>query len=527
MLSFLYTRSGLSDNEPTMFKQFKPLAVILLLLIGGCASQIKELPTEAQVDIPEQWDVIINEQKGDDHFESHSNNPIHNGWLQSFGDDDLNTYVQVALNNNPNLLASAASLKSAIEGVTINGASLWPSVSATVRDSDVDTKTNGIKTEVRTVSGTLAVNWEADIWGKLTQRKRSASYNALAQSELYKSAEFSLVANVSRAWYNLITNKLQLDLAHQRLDSFKRTADLIDENYKRGLRSALDVYLSRTDVQLQISSLSDAQFNYSQSLRVFKTLLGEYPNITLEFNANLPELNNSVPAGLPAQLLTRRPDLRASQLQYKAQIASAKAANRDRYPSISFTGSIGDSRDSFNKLFENNNLIMSLIAGVSQPLFQAGALKSREKQALYQAEMAYASLLKTTLNAFQEVENSLSREELLKQQHQALKSAVEFAQGGLDLALDRYQSGIENYTTVLESQRRLFNSKRNEINIRNALLQNRIGLHLALGGDFMVRESTDNAERDPTKDLPTISATDSLKSPSKQLQKKEQPQTNQ
>ena len=450
--------------------------------------------------------------------------PVQNGWLSGFGDQDLVTHAQKALDNNPNLLASAAQLKSAIEQVTINGAQLWPRAQLNYRDNEtkvkgpagggvsnvggiaVDSSAGGqigdtITTEVRTISATLDVSWEADIWGKLTQRKKSAALNAKAQAETFKAAEFSLVANVSRAWYNMITNKLQVELAEQRLESFERTAALIDENYKRGLRSALDVYLSRTDVQLQVSNLADAQFNYTQALRTFKTLLGEYPDSELQFSAVLPEINEPVPAGLPAELLTRRPDIRASQLQYEAQIASAKAANRDRYPSLTFSGSIGDSRDEFDALFDNDNMIRTLVAGLVQPVFLAGELKAREQSALYQAEASYASLVNTTLTAFQEVEDSLSREESLKAQHTAVKEAVKFAQGGLDLALDRYQSGIENYTTVLEAQRRLFDSRRNEINIRNALLQNRIGIHLALGGDFST-----TPDRDPSQDLPQIAA---------------------
>lgn len=504
------------------------------LLIAGCASKIKQLPERAEVAIPDQWEVQIREREAE--ADAQTDTPassaptvapaaeqqtVENGWLHSFADQDLLRYTQVAIDNNPDLLSSAAQLRSAIEQVTVNGAQLWPRVSANYRDSNTEvtgpaggiSNVNGVAvdsgdatsgtvtTEVNTISATLDISWEADIWGRLTQRKKSAALTAKAQAETFKAAELSLVANVSRAWFNLITNQLQVDLAQQRLESFERTANLIDENYKRGLRSALDVYLSRTDVQLQVSELADAKFNFKQSLRTFKTLLGEYPNTNLEFTANLPEISAPVPTGLPAELLTRRPDIQASQLAYEATIANAKAANRDRYPSITFSGSIGDSRDEFDKLFDNDNMVQSLIAGIVQPVFLAGELKARENSALYQAEASYASLVKTTLNAFQEVEDSLSREEALQAQHQATKEAVKFAQGGLDLALDRYQSGIENYTTVLEAQRRLFNSRRNEINIRNALLQNRIAIHLALGGDF-----SDNEQRDPTAELPQVTA---------------------
>jgi len=488
----------------------KLTGLLVLLLLSGCLSRLGHLPKDAKVDVPHTWEKPelptlepeIKETVVPPEPEPES---VKNGWLNSFDDTELNKHVQVALENNPDLWSSAAQLKSAIEQVTITGSSLWPNLRAVGNSSsnentqfDSNSESSGVTTEIRTVSGTLDIAWEADIWGKLTQRKRAAAYSAKAQAELFKAAELSLVANVSRAWYNLVTNKLQLDLAHQRLDSFKRTAELIEENYQRGLRSALDVYLSRTDVQTQLSSLSDSQFNYIRSLRAFKTLLGSYPDTNLEFSSTLPELDNSVSTGLPAQLLTRRPDIKASQLQYKAQIATVKAANRDRYPSITFNGSLGDSRTTFNQMFENDSAIRSLLASVTQPIFQSGALKSREEQAFYQAESAYASLVKTTLTAFEEVENSLSQESLLFEQHRAIKKAVKLAQGGLDLALDRYQSGIENYTTVLQSQRSLFDSRRNELNIRNALLQNRIGLHLALGGSF-----SDIENRNPIDTLPS------------------------
>ncbi|RBP49692.1 NodT family efflux transporter outer membrane factor (OMF) lipoprotein [Arenicella xantha] len=475
----------------------RAVPVIALLVLAGCASKIDKLPDEAQLTVPEAWQttpIVVTTEESAASISTDQVSPkdtsaaVENGWLNRFADEDLNNYVDIALRNNPDLWASSAQLKTAIEQVTVTGANLWPNLRAGVSSNRTDRETDGITTEIRTVSGTLEINWEADVWGKLTQRRRAAAYSAQAQAELYNAAELSLVANVSRAWFNLMTNKLQLDLAQQRLESFQNTAKLIEENYERGLRSALDVYLSRTDVQRQIANLSDSKFSYISSLRAFKTLLGEYPSLSMDFEAKLPTLTGPIPAGLPAELLTRRPDVKASQLLYKSEIANAKAANRDRFPTISFTGSIGDSRDEFNQLFDNNNMVMTLIGGIAQPIFQAGALKSREDQAYYQAESAYASLVKTTLNAFQEVENSLTREQTLREQHKAILEAVRLAQGGLDLALDRYQTGIENYTTVLQSQRSLFDSMLSEINIRNALLQNRISIHLALGGDFATQE---------------------------------------
>lgn len=517
--------------------------VVLLLVLSGCAStKIAQLPTEADIDVPNDWrssqisrDVPFDND--DEIIFSNTDDQVQNGWLNSFADSDLIRHVQTALKNNPDLLASASRLKSAIEQSTIAGSSLWPQLSAGFNDRSTVSEGAGASTQlsltnldlasdlfsgaadgatiqrIRTVSSTLDISWEADIWGKLTQRKRAAAFNTRAEAELFDAAELSLVANVSRAWFNLVTNKLQVDLAREQLESFKRTSQLIDENYQRGLRSALDVYLSRTDVQLQVSTLSDTRFNYLQSLRAFKTLLGEYPDTNIEFTAALPVLDDTVPAGLPAELLTRRPDVRASQLQYKATVANAKALYRERYPTFNFSGSIGDSRDSFTELFDSNNMIMSLVSGITHPIFASGALFAQANQAVYDAEQSYASMMRTTLTAFEEVENSLSQETLLKQQHQAVIEAVQYAEGGLELALDQYQSGLQDYITVLQAQRRLFDSMRTELNIRNALLQNRISIHLALGGDFadvseQQRPRNRSVANIKRRDLPSVNKDD-------------------
>lgn len=492
-------------NVSSAHKAFKIVSLTTLLFISGCMSKVGNLPEEVQVKVPESWQPAIPDTQGslpdtdDAPQEDAEAKPVVGGWLNSLNDDALDIHVQKALINNPDLLASAAELKNAIERVTITGSNLWPQLrfdaNFSNRESSAASSSGGAvqadgdnTTEIRSIGGALNIQWELDVWRKLSQRRKASALDAQAQVELYKAAELSLVANVSRAWYNLATNKLQLDLAQKRLDSFRNTAKLIEENYERGLRSALDVYLSRTDVQLQISALADSKFNYIEAIRALKTLLGEYPDDSLALNVNLPELDGDVPTGLPAELLIRRPDVRASQLQYEAQKANARAAHRDRFPSITFSGTIGESRDTFNSIFDSDNSVRNIISSLSQPIFAAGALKAQARQAYNGAEIAYASLVRTTLTAFEEVENSLTREIVLFEQHSAIKEAVKLAQGGLNLALDRYQSGIENYTTVLQSQRRLFDSLSNELNLRNALLQNRIGIHLALGGDFATSE---------------------------------------
>ena len=336
--------AGIPHSRKSLLGKLAVLALAITLV--GCQSQIKRLPDSAQVDVPNNWEVEILENSQDSEDSTQSDNginvvttdPVSNGWLSVFNDNELIIHTQRALHNNPDLIGSASQLKSTIEQAAIAGAQLWPQAQLNYSDNDTEvtgpaggvSTVNGvavdsgqadgegsITTQVSTISATLDISWEADIWGKLTQRKKSSALSAKSQAETFKAAEFSLVANVSRSWYNMITNRLQAELAQQRLDSFDRTATLIDENYKRGLRSALDVYLSRTDVQVQISNLEDAKFNYLQSQRTFKTLLGDYPNSNLEVKADLPVITKAVPAGLPADLLTRRPDIKAANSRMK------------------------------------------------------------------------------------------------------------------------------------------------------------------------------------------------------------------
>ena len=184
--------------------QLRNALFLAFLLLGGCAGKIKELPESAEVEVPGQWQIQIRERGTSEEQDDAPQTElveVEPGWLVSFADEDLRKYVQIALDSNPDLLNSAAQLRSAIEQVTINGSSLWPNIRADLSRNEVDNKTDGVTTEIRTVSGTLDVSWEADVWGKLSQRKKIAAFTAQSQAELFKAAELSLVANVSRAWF--------------------------------------------------------------------------------------------------------------------------------------------------------------------------------------------------------------------------------------------------------------------------------------------------------------------------------------
>lgn len=464
------------------------LVVVGCFLVSGCAGHFKSFNDQPDIDIPSNWQA------------QEVQAPFKNGnWLTELNDEALNEYITVALKQNYNLKSAAARLTASFKLIRINTANLLPSASIAVNRSRSKNFINQQEIRDNSYIGNVDIRWEADIWGKLTQRRKSALFGAKAQQANYEAARLSLAANVAKAWYNLNSAKLLQNVAELRLASFKKTAQIIEDNYKSGTLTALDVYLSRTDVQTETSNLAEAEFVFIQNMRAFKQLLAEYPSVEAEMDAELPIIEKSVPAGLPSELLERRPDIIASRALWQSDLASAKSAQRARFPSFNLTGSITDNQQSASDLFDSDNLVWSIIGGLSQPIFNAGSLKAQQQQAYFTSEASFANYAETILNAYREVENTLSREHILKKQHSALIKAVDLADGGFNLALDQYQTGIVNYTTVLEAQRRVFNTLSNEIRLRNELLQNRIDLHLALGGDFSVEEISQKTDTESAK----------------------------
>ena len=213
-------------------------------------------------------------------------------------------------------------------------------------------------------------------------------------------------------------------------------------------------------------------------------LLGDYPDGKLETGAALPLIETPVPTGLPSELISRRPDLQQAWANLLASDAAVAIAHKQRFPRLVLVASGGDVSEDLDSLLNGTPLAWSILGNLTQPLFNAGRLKAQEQQArarLVQAENQY---LDSLYRAFSEVENALSRSRSLQTRYRVVLDAEKNAVAGLNLAFEQYQRGLVSYTTVLEAQRRAFDIQSGVIELRNQLLQNRITLHLALGGNF-------------------------------------------
>jgi NodT family efflux transporter outer membrane factor (OMF) lipoprotein len=251
-----------------------------------------------------------------------------------------------------------------------------------------------------------------------------------------------------------------------------------------GIRPALDLRLAEANLATAEAVVEQWHGEREQARRQLEILLGRYPSGRLVEQTILPELLPIVPVGLPSDLLTRRPDLHAARTRLLASDARVIQAQAELYPKISLTASGGASSDELDNLMNNNFLIWSLGANLVQPLFTGGRLRANIKLAKAQATESVMRYRSVVLSAFSEVESALATDGAYRKREARLASAGKKAQGALRLAEDRYERGVEPFLTVLDAQRRLIETQSHRVAVRRMRLENRVNLHLALGGDF-------------------------------------------
>jgi len=470
---------------PAQITTFKSGLIGLLILLTGCSLLQPHHSETALPDNPEKWDA-----------RAEINQPVSTGWLDNFSDKNLTNLIKEAIGNNFDLKLAAARVEAAQANAKISGADRWPQISASLNAGRAKRNTvvggniiSGISNNFQTG---IEVSWEVDIWGKLSHQARAAVLELAASESDFQAAKLSLAANIARQWFNSVEARQQVRLATETVDNYQSSLTIIRENYRAGLNSALDVRLAKTNLATAQSQLAARQTQLDAQLRALQILLGSYPSAMIETAQQLPSLDNRIPAGLPSELLQRRPDLIAAEQRLLASDERVSQAKKNRLPQIRLTTSGGSSTDEFKKLLDSDTLIWSIAGGLTAPLFQGGRLKANQELAMANANQALYQYAQTVLNAFREVETALAATPLLDKQQQALKTAVNEAQESERLAAEQYRAGLVDIVTWLEAQRQLFTARSNLLQIQNQQLQNRIDLHLALGGDFIQEDSDKN-----------------------------------
>lgn len=450
------------------------ITLISMFLVGieGCKTAPRRHAKDVGATIPTQW-----------HASSESPQPAPEHWIETFRDPNLSALVNSALSENYELKAAAARVKAAVAQARIDGAARWPQLflipgyqHAQIRDAGFGSARFSV------FEAFFGLNWELDVWGRINDLKTAAIREADATAADFHGARLSLAARVAQSYFELAEARLQTAVAEQSVRDRRVIVELVRGRFARGLTKALDVRLALTDLATAEAELTQSANQIQIITRRLEVLLGRYPTGILAETSALPEPPSSMPAGLPSELLERRPDLIAAFDRLRSADSRLESTRKLLLPRIALTAAGGMRSVALTDLVDPRALAWNVLIGVAQPLFTGGRIRGEIQLNQAQAEEALNLYKGTALNAFREVEQVLAADEWLREEEKALRNAVEQTQASRKLAVYSYQLGYIEILTLLDSYRSTLIAQSAHLSVKRQLLSNRINLFLALGG---------------------------------------------
>lgn len=480
------------------------LAAAACALVAGCtAAPPPVVVPDPGVEVPERWQAAATAATAPT---TPSVEPD-DDWPRELGGPALAALVAEALEENQDLAAAAARVEAAAAQAVIAGADRRPAADASFnaarrRQSFLGfpipgTSEQVLSTTTTTLAAGLNLSWELDLWGRVRAAESAALARAEASTADLAAARLSLAGQVARAWFGLLEAAEQVALAAETAASRRGTRERLRRRYELGLAPPLELRLAIANHAAAEALLAQRRRQLDAAARRVELLVGRYPagrlpppfalaagEASTPIQASDLRAPPPVPAGVPAELLVRRPDLAAAERRLAAAGRDVESAEAARLPRISLTGSAGRQSQELEDLLDDDFSVWSLAAGLLQPIVQGGRLAAAVDLAAARRAEALAAWRSTALIAFAEVEQALAAEGFLAAREAALEEAGEQAAAALALALDRWAAGLADYLTVLESERQALEARVQLLAARRERLEARVDLHLALGGGF-------------------------------------------
>jgi NodT family efflux transporter outer membrane factor (OMF) lipoprotein len=422
-------------------------------------------------------------------------------WWDSLDDRMLTSLIERALRGNRDLQTARSRLRQARAQRALARANRLPSVTASgsgsvsaqsslevIPTTSAATSVNA-ETELEitgTASAAIDASWEADLFGGLRDAERAAWADAASAEENLHNTQVSLVAEVATDYVNLRGSQRRLAIAQQNLASQTETLQITEWRAQAGLVSTLDVEQARTTVQQTRAAVPALASDIALAEHALALLLGVAPaSLVAELGVDgpIPALPAQVGAGIPADMLRQRPDVRAAEQAVLAETARLAQAKVARYPSFSLSGSLGVQVMS-GALTGGTSLVPSLVGTLTQTLFDGGRIRQQiEIQGAVQ-EQAVIHYEATVVTALEEVENALVSLEANRQRLQALQAAADSARSAALLARTRYTAGLADFQTVLDTERTGLSVEDSVASTQAAQVTSLIQLYKALGGGW-------------------------------------------
>lgn len=405
------------------------------------------------------------------------------GWIESFNDPALVKLVKEAQANNKNLRAAAADIERARALARQAGAALAPEVNLTAGAARSGSPGDATRT-TSDLSVGVEVSWELDVWGRLAAGARAALASVQAVEADYRYAQHSLAAATARAYFTAIEANLQIENERETVGVLQETLRIVNVRFEHGIGSPQDVALARSDLATARERLTTAEGSYRDALRALEILLGRYPSAELAVRKSLPNTPPPPPAGVPSEVLERRPDIVAAERRVAAAFNTVQQAKAARLPRLSLTSSVGGASSSLSGVTDSSNVTWRLGTNLLAPIFDAGRLRAQVEIATAEQEQALAAYGEAALNAFSELETNLDQGVVVAQREVDLKEAAIEADEAFQIANLRYGKGLSDLLSVLTIQQRVIAAKRNLATVQRLGLEQRVNLHLALGGSW-------------------------------------------
>jgi len=479
------------DSSMNVNKQWYSAPVLIaaglaVVIISGCMIGPQYHPPQPTV-VPPAWEGV-SKIPADQPSVATAQPADLTHWWRQFNDPILNELVEEAVKTNLDLQIAEASLRQAraLRGIAVGG--LWPSLAASAgyqRLHSAATMPDNLQQDLYQAG--LDAVWELDLFGGIRSGVESAGANVQAAIENIRDVQVSLIAEVALDYIQLRGYQQEIVIAQNNLEAQRHTAEITRKLLDVGFDSALDVAQAESNVATTESQIPVFETSAQQSIYALSVLLGQPPAALLDKLAPagaLPRVPAKIPAGLPSELLRRRPDIRQSEAQLHAATAQIGVAVAQLFPSFSLTGSVNWQSNLLRTWWTDAGRSFSFGPSLNWPIFQGGATISNVRLQEALRDQAFITYQKIVLAAFQDVENALIAFNKEQEHHKSLSDAVIANKKAVDLSLQLYTAGQIQFLNVLEAQLSLYTSQNALVQSEDNIAIDLIALYKALGGGW-------------------------------------------
>lgn len=452
----------------------------ITILLGGCS--LVPAYQRPQVDLAPRWNNYQSSPLG-------ATVPVQSGWWRSFGDPALSALEDRALRDSPTLAQAQARIEQARGAAQSAGAPLYPTVTL---NGTLDRVHNGSGTAAKVGSGSSSntqslfaqAGYELDFWGK--NRAAGDAAQALAQASVYDTdtVALTLTASVADTYFQLLSLRERLRLAHGIADDAQRLLSLVQSQADLGVASSLQVEQQRSAAATFAAALPPLQQQLEQNSHLLAVLVGATPEQFTLADSGMQAVAVPQPqAGLPASILQRRPDIGAAEARLQGANLDIGVARAAFYPDLTLTANAGVSSAALGQLLSVNP-ILDIGAALAQTLFDGGQRQGQLTVSRGRATELAAAYRATVLGALQEVEDGLSAAVRQRELEAAAQEAASSAERASTLAEAQYRLGSSDFLNVLTAQRTRSQAQDALLQARLGRLQAAVGLFRTLGGGF-------------------------------------------